>query len=120
MSATAPTPESVGQVVAQTALATAESMMPMLLAAISAGTTAGAPQAALIAMAAQVIPPLIQSFGANSSQIQQLMNALIPEIKADQQTYDAIAKERGLTGVVAQPDMVAQAAPATVAPPSAV
>ena len=117
MSATAPTQENLGQAVAQTALSTAEAMMPMLLAAISAGQTAAAPQAALIAMAAQVIPPLIQSFGATSAQVQQLMNALVPEIKADQMQYDAIAKARGLVGEVptapaAEPVPAAPASPA--------
>ncbi len=123
MSATAPNQENLGQAVAQTALSTAEAMMPMLLAAISAGQAAAAPQATLIAMAAQVIPPLIQSFGATSAQVQQLMNALVPEIKADQMQYDAIAKARGLVGEAPAGAPVAEpvpAAPATPAPPSVV
>ncbi len=105
------------QTVGQTALATAETLMPVLLAAISAGKLAGAPQDALIAMAAQVIPALITSFGANSSQIGQLMAAIVTEVKADQAIYDAIAAQRGLLG--APVSLAAAPAPAAQAPAQA-
>lgn len=79
-----------------TVLTTAEQLMPVLLAAISAGVKTTTPYGAVIAMIAEVMPPLIASFGANSSQISALQNALISEVLASQSAYDDIAKQRGL------------------------
>lgn len=84
------------QAIEQTALTTAEQLLPVLLAAISSGAAATTPQAAVIAMIAQVIPPLLQSFSANSTQIEQLMTALVTQINANQAIFDATAKARGL------------------------
>ncbi len=84
------------QTIEQTALTTAEQLLPVLLAAIASGAQAATPQAAVIAMVAQVIPPLLQSFSANSSQIEQLMTALVTQINANQSAFDATAQTRGL------------------------
>ena len=80
----------------QVALTTAEQLLPALLSALTAGAAAGAPGPALIAMAAEVIPPLIQSFGATSSQIGQLMSVLVVQINAGQQVIDQAAAARGI------------------------
>ncbi len=80
----------------QAGLTTAEQLLPVLISALEAGATAGAPGAALIAMAAEVIPPLIQSFGATSSQIGQLMSVLVVQINAGQQVIDHAAASRGI------------------------
>ena len=77
-------------------LNTAEAMLPALLAAISSGMAASTPEAAVIAMVAEVLPPLIQSFGATSSQVQQLMSALAVQIKANQNVIDQAAEARGI------------------------
>ena len=98
------------QNVEQVALTTAEQLLPVLIQAISAGAQASTPQLAVIAMVAQVIPPLLQSFSANSAQIQQLMTALVTEITASQAGFDAIAKQRGLTGAPVPPMLQSQAA----------
>ena len=80
----------------QTALTTAEQLLPVLLQAITAGAAATTPMGVLIAMVAEIVPPLIQSFGANSSQIQQLMSALVVQINAGQQVIDQAAAARGI------------------------
>ncbi len=80
----------------QAVLATAEQLLPVLISALTAGANAGAPGVALIAMAAEVIPPLIQSFGANSSQIRQLMSVLVVQVNAGQQVIDQAAEARGI------------------------
>lgn len=77
-------------------LNTAEAMLPALLAAITSGMAATTPEAAVIAMVAEVLPPLIQSLGANSAQIQQLMSALAVQIKANQNVIDQAAEARGI------------------------
>ena len=97
MSATAPNTETVTQAIAQSAMTTAEQLLPVLLAGLSAGATAATPQAALIAMVAEIIPPLIQSFGANSGQIAQLLTSLAGQIKVGQAAIDAAAAARGIT-----------------------
>lgn len=88
--------QSTVSVVASAALTTAEQLLPVIIAALEAGAGAGAPQAVLIAQVAAVIPPLIQSFGANSDQIQSLMGALVTQIQASQKTIDAAAASRGI------------------------
>ncbi len=88
--------QAQAQAIEQTTLTTAEQLLPVLLAAISSGAAATTPQGAVIAMVAQVIPPLLQSFSANSSQVEQLMTALVTQINANQATFDATAKARGL------------------------
>ncbi|MHB1266435.1 MAG: hypothetical protein ACYCY2_02390 [Acidithiobacillus ferriphilus] len=80
----------------QTALTTAEQLLPVLLQAVAAGSTATTPMGVLIAMVAEIVPPLIQSFGATSSQIQQLMTALVVQINAGQQVIDQAAAARGI------------------------
>ena len=87
---------STATTIEQAALTTAEQLLPVLVAALQAGATAGAPGPALIAMAAEVIPPLIQSFGANSSQINELMSALVVQINAGQKVIDQAAAARGI------------------------
>lgn len=97
MSTTQPTTESIGQAVAQSAVTTAEQLLPVLLAGLSAGSAAATPQGAMIAMVAEILPPLIQSFGANSGQIAQLLTALSAQIKVGQAAIDAAAAARGIT-----------------------
>ena len=80
----------------QTALTTAEQLLPVLLQAITAGAAATTPMGVVIAMVAEIVPPLIQSFGANSSQIQQLMSALVVQINAGQHVIDQAAAARGI------------------------
>ncbi len=90
------TTETTTQAIEHAALSTAEQMLPVLLAGIASGMQAGTPQAAVIAMIAEVVPPLIQSFGATSSQIQSLMTALAINIEANQQVINAAAAARGI------------------------
>ena len=97
MSAPTPNTETVAQAVASTALTTAEQLLPVVLAGISSGATAATPQGAIIAMVAEILPPLIQSFGANSGQIAQLLTALSAQIKTGQAAIDAAAAARGIT-----------------------
>lgn len=91
----APAPSTM-QVVGQTTLQVAEQMLPVILTMLQSGGAAGAPEVALIEMAAQAIPPLVQSFGANSSQISQLLRVLQSQIRQQQASIDEIAKARGL------------------------
>lgn len=79
-----------------TALSVAEQLTPILVAGLNAAAAAGAPQAALLAMAAEVIPPMIQSFGATSGQIAQIMAPLIQNIKVGQAGIDQAAQARGI------------------------
>lgn len=86
----------------QAALSVAEQMLPVLLQAIAAGAATTTPEAAIIAMVAEIVPPLINSFGANSAQIQQLMQALVKEINAGQAVIDKDAAARGIAVAPAQ------------------
>ena len=98
----------------QTALSTAEQLLPVLLQAITSGAAATTPMGVLIAMVAEIVPPLIQSFGATSSQIQQLMTALVTQINAGQQVIDQSAAARGIP---VESSAAPTQAPATVAVP---
>jgi hypothetical protein len=83
-------------IIEQAALTTAEQMLPVLLQAVAAGAIATTPEGAVIAMVAEIVPPLIQSFGATSGQIQQLMSALVANINAAQKGIDQAAAARGI------------------------
>jgi hypothetical protein len=82
--------------VGQTILITAETLLPVLVQALLAGSAATTPAGTLIALVAEVLPPLIQSFGATSSQIQELMTALVTSINKNQALIDAAAAARGI------------------------
>ena len=87
---------STATAIEQTALTTAEQMLPVLIQAVASGAAATTPEAAVIAMVAEIVPPLIQSFGATSGQIQQLMSALVVNINAGQKAIDQAAEARGI------------------------
>lgn len=95
------TTESTANIVGETALTTAEQLLPVLIEAIAAGQKTATPQETIIAMAAAVIPPLVSSFGASSKQIAQLLTALVPQIEAGQAAIDAAAAARGITDPLA-------------------
>lgn len=84
------------QAIEQAALTTAEQLLPVLIQGITAGAAATTPAGVLIAMVAEIVPPLIQSFGANSSQINELMSALVVQINAGQKVIDQAAAARGI------------------------
>lgn len=83
--------------VEQTALQTAEKLLPIILAGISAGTMASNPYAATIAALAPVIVELIQMQGAGATQLAQIMNAMVTSVTNTQAQIDEAAKARGVT-----------------------
>lgn len=103
MSATQTNQESLAQVVAATSLQTAQQLLPLVIEGLAAGSQAATPYGVLIAMAAKILPPLVESFGADNVQVQQLVAALVPQIKAGQVAIDAAAAARGVTDPTAPP-----------------
>lgn len=97
MSAPTPNTETIAQAVESSALTTAQQLMPILLAGLSAGASAATPQGAMIAMAAEIIPELVKSFGANSGEIKQMLSTLAGQITISQSAIDAAATARGIT-----------------------
>lgn len=95
------TAPSTATVVEQTVIATAEKLIPVILAGISAGTTSANPYAATIAALAPIIVQLIQMQGAGASELAQIMNAMTTSIANTQAQIDAAAKARGVTDTTA-------------------
>jgi hypothetical protein len=87
---------STASVVEQTVINTAEKLIPVILAGISAGTGAANPYAATIAALAPVIVQLIQMQGAGASELATIMNAMTTSVTNTQAQIDAAAKARGV------------------------
>ena len=92
---------NIGATVANTALVTAQALMPVILAGIAAGQAASNPQAATIAALAPVIVSLIQSGAAGTPELTSYMTALAGSIQTETAQIDAAAAARGVT--VTQP-----------------
>lgn len=87
--------------IANTALSTAQALLPVVLAGIAAGQAASSPQAATIAALAPVIVSLIQSGAAGTPELTQYMTALAGSIQTETTQIEAAAAARGVT--VTQP-----------------
>ena len=98
--------ESTATLAEQTAVATAQQLLPVILAGMSAGASAVSPIAATAAALAPVILQLINMGGAGSNELAQLMTAMMSGVQSNQAQIDAAAAAKG----VSDP---AQAAPAT-------
>ena len=109
MSATSPNASTVAETVAQTALATAQSMMPVIIAAAGKAAIATDPRAAAAIFASEMVGYLIQVRQAQPSDILTLYAGIGPTILAQQAVIDAEAAARG---VVADPTVPAPATPA--------
>jgi len=81
----------------QTAIATAQQLLPVILAGVSAGASASSPAAATIAALAPVIVQLIQMRGAGASELAQIMAAMTSGVQTAQAQIDAAAAARGVT-----------------------
>jgi len=81
----------------QTAIATAQQLLPVILAGVSAGAAASNPAAATIAALAPVIVQLIQMRGAGASELAQIMQAMTAGVSGAQAQIDAAAAARGVT-----------------------
>ena len=81
----------------QTAVATAQQLIPVILAGMSAGAAAANPAAATAEALAPVIVQLIQMRGAGSPEIAQLLTAMMTGVKANQAQIDAAAAVAGVT-----------------------
>ncbi|MGC8703642.1 MAG: hypothetical protein ACP5RV_12045 [Thiomonas sp.] len=91
----------------QTAIATAQQLLPVILAGVSAGASASSPAAATIAALAPVIVQLIQMRGAGAAELAQIMQAMTSGVQAAQGQIDAAAAARGVT----DPTQVPQTGP---------
>jgi len=83
--------------VEQTAIATAQQLLPVILAGVSAGASASNPAAATIAALAPVIVQLIQMRGAGAAELAQIMQAMTTSISSSQAQIDAAAAARNVT-----------------------
>ncbi len=81
----------------QTAIATAQQLLPVILAGVSAGASAASPAAATIAALAPVIVQLIQMRGAGASELASIMSAMTSGVQTAQGQIDAAAAARGVT-----------------------
>ncbi len=81
----------------QTVAATAQQLLPVILAGVSAGASAASPAAATIAALAPVIVQLIQMRSAGASELAQIMAAMSAGVQAAQGQIDAAAAARGVT-----------------------
>lgn len=80
----------------QTAIATAQQLMPVILAGLSAGTASASPAAATIAALAPVIVQLIQMRGAGASELATILTAMTTGVQTSQAQIDAAAIARGV------------------------
>ena len=87
----------------QTAVATAQQLLPVILAGVSAGASAASPAAATIAALAPVIVQLIQMRGAGASELAQIMSAMTSGVSTAQAQIDAAAAARGVSDPTAAP-----------------
>lgn len=81
----------------QTAIATAQQLMPVILAGMSAGASAASPAAATAAALAPVIVQLIQMRGAGASELSQILESMMTGVQANQAQIDAAAAAKGVT-----------------------
>ena len=88
---------STVSLVEQTAIATAQQLIPVILAGMSAGASAVNPAAATAAALAPVIVQLIQMRGAGASELAQILSAMMAGVQANQAQIDAAAAARGIT-----------------------
>jgi len=87
----------------QTAIATAQQLLPVILAGVSAGASAANPGAATIAALAPVIVQLIQMRGAGASELAQIMAAMTAGVQTAQAQIDAAAAARGVVDPTTAP-----------------
>ena len=83
--------------VEQTAIATAQQLLPVILAGVSAGASASNPAAATIAALAPVIVQLIQMRGAGAAELAQIMQSMTAGVSGAQAQIDAAAAARNVT-----------------------
>ena len=95
--------ESTISLAEQTAIATAQQLLPVILAGVSAGASAANPAAATIAALAPVIVQLIQMRGAGASELASIMSAMTAGVQTAQGQIDAAAAARGVTDPTAPP-----------------
>ena len=88
---------STVSLVEQTAIATAQQLIPVILAGMSAGASAANPAAATAAALAPVIVQLIQMRGAGASELAQILSAMMAGVQANQAQIDAAAAAQGVT-----------------------
>lgn len=89
--------QSTATLVEQTAIATAQQLIPVILAGMSAGASAANPAAATAAAVAPVIVQLIQMRGAGASELAQILSAMMGGVQANQAQIDAAAAAKGVT-----------------------
>jgi malonyl CoA-acyl carrier protein transacylase len=87
----------------QTAMATAQQLLPVILAGVSAGASAASPAAATIAALAPVIVQLIQMRGAGAAELASIMSAMTSSVGAAQAQIDAAAAARGVVDPTVTP-----------------
>ena len=92
---------STVSLVEQTAIATAQQLIPVILAGMSAGASAANPAAATAAALAPVIVQLIQMRGAGASELAQILSAMMAGVQANQAQIDADAAAQGVTAPAA-------------------
>ncbi len=88
---------STATLVEQTAIATAQQLIPVILAGMTAGASAANPAAATAAALAPVIVQLIQMRGAGSNELAQILSAMIAGVQTNQAQIDAAAAAKGIT-----------------------
>lgn len=81
----------------QTAVATAQQLLPVILAGMSAGAAAASPAAATAEALAPVIVQLIQMRGAGAPELSQILTAMMTGVKTNQAQIDAAAAAAGVT-----------------------
>ena len=82
--------------VEQTALTTAEQLLPVILAGVQAGVGASNPYVATIEAIAPVIVKLIQMQQAGAPELAQIMAGLTSGVATAQTQIEAAAKVRGV------------------------
>ncbi len=90
------TPASALPLIEQTALTTAQQLLPVILAGVAAGASAASPQAATVAALAPILVQLIQTGGAGASELGQIISAMMTGIQTSSAQLDAIAAARGV------------------------
>jgi hypothetical protein len=83
--------------VEQTALTTAEQLLPVILAGVQAGVGASNPWVATAEAIAPIIVKLIQMNQAGAPELAQIMAAITSGVANSQAQIEAAAKARGVT-----------------------
>ena len=83
--------------VEQTALTTAEQLLPVILAGVQAGVGASNPWVATAEAIAPIIVKLIQMQQAGAPELAQIMAAITSGVASAQAQIESAAKDRGVT-----------------------